>query len=376
MDALAQAKEMIDKGLLKEALSILRDQTFEKEEDEIEALALHAKINMLKGEFDSALEYAEKAVSLSVSRRDYIINLKDRILQLGDLWKQGKFKECYEIMTLTKEKIREGVDLDTTQEAVARSYESLGILNYNQGLFEDAIQNLSKALHIIEKYGLRYNECQILFYLALSYIETNDEHSLQKTRDLLENNVEFCAPSKTELMLIDAMYAKTKSTWKEKVKAEEYFEQILKLPDLKYEMHVFTLTQYCDLLLEQLRSVDNAELLEKTKRITRKIYDLAKSKESNTLLVNVLLLEAKFAILEMNLDHAYDLLDQAKTIAEKKNMVYHLLQIRNLKSIIENELEEVEIKIRKNLRLKERLDMMTYQDFLDLAINTTPDTKN
>lgn len=368
---MAQAKEFVDRGMLNEALAIIEEGTFE-EEEEIEAWILKTKIKMIKGEFEEALESAEKSIELSEARRDYIINLKDRILQLGDLWKQGKFKECYEIMMLTKEKIREGVDFDVTQESVAKSYETLGILNYNQGLFEDAINNLEKAHEIVKRYALKVDTCNLLFYLALSFVELGKEENMEETRKTLMERVGThpCSISEVNLKLIDAMQARRKPTWKEKAKAEELFEEITKSENLPFDLHVFTLTQFCDLLLEQLQSVENEEIFAKAKKITKEIHDLAEAKGSFNLLVNVLILKAKFAILELNLEKAYSLLDQAESIAKEKKMAYHLLQIENLRTIITSELEEVEKKIRQNLTLKERLDLLTFHDFFDLAINT------
>ncbi len=378
MNALAQAKEFVDKGMLNEALAIIEEGRFD-EDEEIEAWILKTKIKMIKGEFEEALEAAEKSVELSEARRDYIINLKDRILQLGDLWKQGKFKECYEIMMLTKEKIREGVDFDVTQEAVAKSYETMGVLNYNQGLFDDAVSNLNKSLDIVRRYGLKVDTCNILFYLALSYVEQENTARAHETKAVLEemlSNHDCTEVSSVNLKLIEAMEARRKPTWKEKAKAEERFEEIIAEEKLPFDLHVFTLTQYCDLLLEQLRSVDNDEIFRKAKEITKEIYDMAEAKGSFNLLVNVLILKAKFAILELDLEKAYSLLDQADEIARKKKMAYHRLQIENLRSIITNELEEVEKKIRQNLTLKERLDLLTFHDFFDLAINTRKKEKN
>ncbi|RMG30151.1 MAG: hypothetical protein D6732_16635 [Methanobacteriota archaeon] len=378
MNALAQAKEFVDRGMLNEALTILEEGRFD-EDEEIEAWILKTKIKMIKGEFQEALAAAEKSVELSEARRDYIINLKDRILQLGDLWKQGKFKECYEIMMLTKEKIREGVDFDVTQEAVAKSYETLGILNYNQGLFDEAIANLTKSLETVKRYGLKVDTCNILFYLSLSYVEQENSAKVEETKKILAENLNShnCEnASSINLKLIEAMEARRKPTWKEKAKAEERFEEIIAEKSLPFDLHVFTLTHYCDLLLEQLQSVDNEEIFDKAKKITKEIYELAEAKESYNLLVNVLILKAKFAILDLDLETAYSLLDQADEIAKEKRMAYHKLQIENLRSIITSELEEVEKKIRQNLTLKERLDLLTYHDFFDLAINTRKKEEN
>ncbi len=372
MSALVRAKEFIEKGMLKEAAAVLDSADIPKKDD-VEALILRTKIKLLLGEFNTALEFAEKALETSIQKRDYIVNLKDRILQLGDLWKQGKFKECYEIMMLTKEKLREGVDFDDTQEAIVKSYVTLGVLNYNQGLFEESLGNLTKAMDLIDRYGLTSDTCQIHYYVGLNALELDNPKRAKEEMDILlaRDSEHGCEITPHHVKLMEALILMKQDTWKDKAEAENLFEEVLDIQSLPYETKVFALIQYCNLLVDQLKSVSNKEVFEKAKSITQQIYHLANAQGSYTLIVNSLLLQVKFSILDLDLKGAYELLDQAEKIADEKKLSFHLLQIDNLRKLIENELEEIDNTIRRNLSLKERVEMMNYQDYFDLALRTS-----
>ncbi|MFX1514149.1 MAG: hypothetical protein ACFFCQ_16350 [Promethearchaeota archaeon] len=95
---------------------------------------------------------------------------------------------------------------------------------------------------------------------------------------------------------------------------------------------------------------------------------LAEEQHSFLLLVNTLILQAKFTLVEGNLTRAMQLLDQAKGIAEEKNLGKLSEKISAEKQLLITQLDTWEDLIQDNAPLKERLTRARLEEYISKAL--------
>jgi len=168
------------------------------------------------------------------------------------------------------------------------------------------------------------------------------------------------------LYLLDkALVLKTSPRALNRGKAEEILKQLLEEKDIIYEIRLMALLNLCDLLLTELQISNEAEVLAEIKPLIVEILDLSDKSHSFWVLGETYLLQAKLALISLNLEEAQKLLTKGQKIAEKYGLDLLAKKISNEHDELLKQLEMWEKLKKSKAPLAERLELSRLNEQMD-----------
>ncbi|MFX1573670.1 MAG: tetratricopeptide repeat protein [Promethearchaeota archaeon] len=237
-------------------------------------------------------------------------------------------------------------------------YSSKGELDRAIGYYKDGLErakeinNINLVMYLLMDITDLYREkCE--FDLALDYLEqaiTKCEE-IENQRDLVAlyataidlflaksdrkqaqeyfRHIEYISKQTNDkwinlvVLLYNALLLEASSKFRDKIRAQEKLRQILKEENLSYLFEVYTLTHLCDLLFTELRITNEIEIVQEIKPLITRLREIAEKSNSYRTLCESYLLQAKFALLELDINTARRLFTQSTQIAKR----YELKQL-------------------------------------------------
>ncbi|MFX1534732.1 MAG: tetratricopeptide repeat protein [Promethearchaeota archaeon] len=279
-------------------------------------------IYMTKGELDQALENFQKSLTLllEMGNKHYIAALQGNI---GEIYRQ-------------------------------------------QGHLDLALENLSQSLELFEDIGNNLHTSEALFRLIMITI---DKPSPELAQQYLERLQKINEQEKNKIIsqryrVSNALILKSSQRARKRVKAEELLEQVAGEEIVDHEVTVVALLGLCDLLLSELLSSGNQEILDDVKPLVNRLLEIAKAQHSHSLLVESYMLNANLALVDLNLNEARRLLTQAQFIAEERDLKRLAMKISNEHDILLEQLSKWEELIERNASLTERAEFAHLEDVM------------
>ncbi|MFX0150563.1 MAG: tetratricopeptide repeat protein [Candidatus Hodarchaeota archaeon] len=292
----------------------------------------------LKGELDLALDYCQKALSLfeEIGNEFYFCQT---LLHLGRVYRSkgdndlalDYYKRCLNF--LEEKRLRFGQDTEG--------------LAYHEII---AVMLDNKDINEAKQYFERFHQ----------YFETEkDKRVLNKWYKLSE-----------------ALILKTSYRIADKAKAQQLFQEVIDDPNSKYGLLNYladskksATLNLCELLLFELKSssdeiTEESEIFQEIKGLLDNLASSALRQHSIPLLVNTLILQAKFTLVEGNLTDAMDLLNRAKAAADEKNLRKLGEKVSEEKTLLVAQLDTWEVLIQNNAPLKERLARIQLEEYI------------
>jgi hypothetical protein len=161
-----------------------------------------------------------------------------------------------------------------------------------------------------------------LLYLLLINIDIGSHEEAQKYLTRLEDlsdqhkNTLF----KHEYPLGKALMLKMSTRMRDKVKAEEILNQIIEDDIVFPQFHILSIVSLCDLLLEELSIYNDPKIIEEIKPLIEQLLKIANSRHSKLYLAEVKFLQAKLALIQMEIEEAKKSLAEAQKIAETQGL--------------------------------------------------------
>ncbi|MFW9826544.1 MAG: tetratricopeptide repeat protein [Candidatus Thorarchaeota archaeon] len=294
------------------------------------------------GELDLAFKYAERSLELAKkSAKKYYIAFNLTILA-GVYTYQGEIdlsiKNFEQSLAIYKEL--------NHKRMIAVTLNNVGVKYGMKGDLERALECSEQSLAIHKELGNLRDIANTHDYLIQILI---DKNSLKQAEHYLHDLEQLSNKLKNkEIELIysfnKALLLKTSLRARNRVQAEDIFNQILKSKDLDYELTIRTLINLCELHLIELSMINDIEILNDIDPLIDKLLDIAKESHSYWVLSETYLLQAKLSLLTFNLKQAQQFLIKAQKIAEKYG-------IKRLAIEISHEHDE----LLKNLKMWENL---------------------
>ena len=255
-----------------------------------------------------------------------------------------------------------------------------GIFIY-QGDFDKALTYLERSFEIAKEMGnnwiLSFNFANIIEILA-------NKGDVERAQRYLEQLEEI--NDKEDNKTIDSLYRlskgivlKTSPRIHNRAKAEELFKQIVQEEMIHVEFTINALLNLCELLLDELSITNEIEVLNELENLIAQLLDIAEKTNSFWILAETYMLQAKLALLTLDLKDARRLLTQAQKIAEKQGMhrlaakisIEHdnLLQKLNMWENLKESKEDLSKRI-KLAKLNEQIEKMVLKSGIeDLEIS-------
>ncbi|MFX1348962.1 MAG: tetratricopeptide repeat protein [Promethearchaeota archaeon] len=238
---------------------------------------------------------------------------------------------------------------------------------------------LDRALECIEQSMTLYLKLEILPALANSYdyliqilIDRGDLERAQISLLELEQLKNKLNDKRVNLQYLydKALFLKTSSRALNRGKAEEIFKQLLEEKDLIYEARSSVLLNLCDLLLADLQITNEAEVLEEIKPLITQLLDLSEKSHSYWILGETYLLQAKLALISLNLEEARKFLTQGQKITEKYGLSLLAKKISNEHDKLLKQLKIWENLKESNAPLNERIELSRLNDQMENMIHS------
>lgn len=236
---------------------------------------------------------------------------------------------------------------------------------------EKALKNMELALQLFKESNNYYQIAMVLFQLIILTLELEQ---LQGATDYLKalkevsgkmghNEVKFRAKlgeamiqKHSQDMLEIGLSLKTA----QELVAEEYTPQDLKR---------LALLNACELLLIELKFIKKPESLQKLRDYISMLENIARQQNSQFLLVHTLVLQSKLSLLDLDIEQASNLLDQAATIAQEKGLKSLANQVVNEQNALKAEVEKWVSITENNSPLVERIEQARMKDYLEEAFS-------
>ena len=275
--------------------------------------ALIARLYRFEGDYDQALQYCKLSLSIKEidkrSRLNVLLTLADIYYLKSELNRALKYRQ--QVLALAEE-------LNST-DAIIMALLEVGFLYKVIGKNNLVIEYTERSLTLSEKWGLIIYMAQSLLQLILTYI---DEKSREKANRYFSRLSELYNQTKDKgdidisfwYLMAKAYMMKTSTRMRDRVEAQALFKELI--DRASEDVLIFSLSNLCDLLLEELSMYNDPEILDEINPLITKSLDIAETAHNYYWLAETKLLQAKLALIQMNIEEAKRLMVQAQRIAD------------------------------------------------------------
>ncbi|MFW9916070.1 MAG: tetratricopeptide repeat protein, partial [Candidatus Thorarchaeota archaeon] len=333
---------------------------------------------MFKGELGIGLEFAEKALAMfeEVGVKDFLswpLNNLGWIAQLkGELDTAFGYHE--RALALAEE-------VGSTLY-IAESLWSIGRVQQAKGDNNLAISTYQRCLKACEElgWGLFWSTnfavsiyCQLTILTLDNQAIDEAKGYFQQLKLLKESTKRHASWTRLNYLFAEAMILKRSTRIRDKAKAQVILHQMINDEKAFALFKIPAMLNLCELLLFELRAssdeiTEEDPVLEEVKTLIRNISSLAKEMPSYSLLVETLILQSKFTLIEGGLSAAAHYLDQARITAEEKELPVLAQKVAEEQQLLENQLDTWQGLIQSNASFQTRLEQARFADYLQDAL--------
>lgn len=350
-----------------------------------DALLIQARSLQMLGKLDKSLEKLEKCEDLLKTltgdqkeikqRKARLTRLKGNIFVFkGDERESLKYQEE---ALLIAEEINDLPLIASSLNNLAERYRILGDL-------DQALIYGKRCIKFYDEFFSNKNEVGLAFGLGTTSEIALEMGNIELAKSCLSRLEQLNNQEKNKL--IDLFYResyayilKSSPRLRNRVKAEDILRKIIEDDVISFESSVKALINLCELLLNELQITKDNEILEEKKLLITRLSDMAEDQDSYWIQVEAYILNAKLALLTLDLKKARQLLSQAQYLAEK-------FKLNRLAVIISNEHDELlkQLSIWDNLKdlkasIDQLLEMAHINDYMENMLKKhavhTPDVE-
>ncbi len=275
--------------------------------------SLIAIIYRLKGDYNQALQYCKQGLSIKE------IGKRDRLDILGTLSNIYYFKsKLNQAIKYQKQAVALAEELNISNE-LAMNLNMMGFLYMVNGKISLAIEYTERSLTLSERWGFIRYKAKSLALLIRTYIDENSREIanryfsrlselFDKTKDKGDINISGWYLSSKAYMM------KTSARMRDHVEAQALFKKLI--DRASEDDLIFNLSNLCDLLFEELSLYNNPEILDEIVPLITKSLDIAEKAHNYNWLAETKLLQAKLALIQLDIEEAKRLMVQAQRIAD------------------------------------------------------------
>ena len=321
------------------------------------------------GEMEKALDCLQKNLFILESRKDVVslgltLNNIARVYTfLGELdVALGFLKRGLEVHEQTGNELFQAASLFYMGEAYQK-----------KGHFKQSYQNYTESLKLRTKIGNEVDMSEALFVLIALINEFNTNlDDCQKYFDKLKeiNERKENPIIKLRTRLAEALILRRSDRSIQKAQAQVIFQEIANDEVVDYHLTIFSMFRLFELLLYELKASENEEVLNELKDLSEKILTIVEKNKSYPLQAEIYLLQSKLALLEFDLEKAYESLDQALATSEEKGLKYLVEKISLEKESLEHELNKWEDLTKRKGSIQERIDLADISNNIGFSSDT------
>jgi tetratricopeptide (TPR) repeat protein len=366
LSAMAHDKGELDRALEYQRQSLGFYRELGNKSEIAKSLTKIGFIYISKGELDRALEYQQQSLAIcdeiDKHQKAWALVGMGEIYRLkGELDRALTYLE--QSLALRKE--------SSHNNDIAECLYYIGKIFHQQGKLDPAWEYLEESLTFLDEPDQNLFITGILLDLvSLAIDKRYQEHSdeylqrLKRINDQEENMI-----INQRYRLAKALFLKTSSRIRDKALVQEIFHQIAGEEIVDHRITVAAMYNLCESLLDELRAYGEDAVILEAKSLAKQLTALAHRQSSSLLAIDALILQAKLAMVEGNLNDAEEFLEQAKTTAEDKDLgLYIITKVSTERRNLENQYDAWQRLIKDNAPFKERLEQAQLKNYLNEAL--------
>jgi pentatricopeptide repeat protein len=325
-----------------------------------------------QGKLDKALEYFEKMMQyrdLPYTSYAYPIRYIGYILQTRGEIDTG-LQHYQTSLNLFKSM---DINDDNNITPIARTYQNIASIYYLKADFDTALIYNDKSLQVNSARKLKNPRftVDLLYYKILTLLEQEKinaaEVSFNQISDL---NKEHPNPIIEQLYnLTKAMLLKRSKRIKQKAEAQQLLESIVQGSVLNHEYSVVAMQNLCDMLIDEMASDFDDDTFKEAKNVIHDLLQLAEDQQLHLVKVHTLLLQARFDMIQDNVEAGQSKVENAESMCKKHNLNQLLEHVNKFRVMYNAELEKWQAIVRGNVTMKERLANKEIQEYLKMALS-------
>ncbi|MFX1326571.1 MAG: tetratricopeptide repeat protein [Promethearchaeota archaeon] len=314
-----------------------------------------------KGDFNKALKYGRQ--SLIIKQISIFTKLATLHL-LGAIYKEkGNIDRTLRYYRRAAKLAEEEGYIEDFIENIM----GIGATYRMKGDFDQATKYLQQSLRLSERLNNLYGISSSLFYLTLINL---DKNSLEKAHLYMEKLEQFTKQNESDVfeqlnMTAKALVLKRSGRIRSRTEAENLLIGVAKDEYAIPHTHLLAIVNLCDLYLEELYITNNLEILDDLNPLVFRILQIAEKQNSYLWLTETKLLQAKMALIQMNIEEAELLLTQAQQIAEMHGLDLLAIKISNEYDTLLAQLNTWDNLKRKNAPMSERIRLASFDGVIN-----------
>jgi tetratricopeptide (TPR) repeat protein len=319
-----------------------------------------------KGNLDKALSFYQKSLIIRKQVEDKV-GVAGAYSIIGRIHRaKGELNQAFKCFQ-TSLNIFKSIG---SKGGIAQISIAIGGVHFDRGELDQAQQLYENSLDYARSIENPIWVASILFNLIrVILLREDDENQVKQLLDELEkiNSTKENKPVNLEFRLAKALILKQSKRIVQKIQAQEIFTKIASEEILDYSYTVLAMQNLTELLLDELKTYGEPEVLEEAKNLIKNLYEIGQSQHSFTIIVDSLILQSKFALLEGKLTKATKILDQAILTAEEKGLDKLLEKAKHERKILNSQLSEWKNLVDTNASMYERVNQAQIYEYLKKA---------
>lgn len=325
------------------------------------------------GELDSALDYYQKSLVLikELGNKSFLASCLNNI---GIIFQfKGELDhalEFYQKSLFLEEELGRKME-------IALRFNNIGEVHQTKGFLEEATKYYKKSLALFEEIGNNVNACLALFNLVLVAI---DRGLIEHAQPYLEKLQEMDSKEKNKhisqkFRLAKALVLKESDRVVTIAEAQKLFQQVAQEEMISLEHNVQANLNLCELLLQELRTTGNEEVLFELNEVLSQLLHVAEEQNSYIWLAKTYWLQSKIALLEFDLKQSQALLTQAEMIAYEKGLKKLSTKISSERDILLSQFNKWEKVLEQKPSVSEIIELTQIEEMVERMIQKKLDSE-
>ena len=326
-------------------------------------------VYQLKGDLNQAQEYYQRSLDLSI-KMDFPADIALAINNLGNIYElKGDLDQALDHFkrSLT---IYEELGI---REQTALLVANIGSIYRKKGDYQQAQEYYQRSLVMFTEFGNLSLMAVVLAELVWIALERNNTDLVQQSLNQLK---EIDSQSDNRIIhqrfrVAQALVLKTSNRARQKLKATEILEHVVKEEVGDHSLTVTAMIHLCGLLLTELKLTGESELIGEINKYTNQLLEIAKRQSSHSLLAETYLLQSKLALIEMDMGRASKLLTQAQAIADETGLEKLAETLSEERILLDSQIQKWDLIVKDNPSTKDLIELTQLDNLLERMIQET-----
>jgi tetratricopeptide (TPR) repeat protein len=354
----------LDQAIYFAAQSLILQETYDLRQDSAYTHNILGIIYFQKGNYSKALNHYLKSLDInkSLGDRQYIAK---NLNNIGEIYRfKGELNNSLQYYESSFEQFR---ILGNLQD-LAHSYHNKGLIFQGKGNYQLAKENLEKALIMInESVSNDIDRSETTYHLLLVLLDLNLLDEAQSHLEVLVQLVKANAENRTitqRAAVAEALILKKRKSPIDLARSKEILTEIVEEETSYHELTITALIHLCDILSHEISKNEDYETLSRIDRYISRLQNIAVEYHSHLLLVEIYILQSRFAIISGKLQRSLSFLEKANSIAKLNNLDSLVHKLEEEIFNFEEEKERWVALIQRNAPLDERIEYARITEYV------------